>query len=169
MPCFSVHIACANEFMKKNKIVDHNMFIQGVIDVDLTEDRLESHYSNTSDKSDLKYFLKNRVSIDKYLSKNKITSDYDRGYFFHLLTDYYFYTSFFKKEFISKITHDEFKRILYHDYDAINDYIKNKYSVVFPDCIKKYDCSSSDKPLVLIYEDLDSFIEKMGNIKLEDF
>ena len=169
MPCFSIHIACANEFLKKNTIIDSNSFIQGVTAVDLAPDKFKSHYSNTNDTSDLKRYLINKVNINKYLNENKVISDFDKGYLFHLLTDYYFYTTFFPDSFISNTSFDEFKKNLYHDYASINKYIKTKYKVEYPEIIKKYDFDNDELPLILSYDKLDSFIEQMGKINLDSF
>ena len=167
MASFSIHIAAANEYLKKNNIDNPELFMDGVVDVDLTDDRFKSHYSNTNDTSNLEYYLDNKVNIKKYLEENEVKSDYERGYLFHLLTDYYFYTSFFDKGFISNIGFSEFKSILYHDYNSINEYMKEKYGVVYSDRIKKYDASNSDEPIILKKEQLSAFVEKMGNIDLE--
>lgn len=169
MPSYSIHIACANEFLKKNKISNPNLFMQGVLAVDMAIDKSKSHYSNTSDTSNLKNYLRNKVNIDRYLSENNVTSDFDKGYLFHLITDYRFYTEFLSDDFILNTTQEEFGKIIYHDYNSINEYIKNKYKVEYPDIIKKYDLDNHEEPLILKYDLLDDFIKQISMIDLDSY
>lgn len=169
MPSFSVHLACANEYLKKHDISDRDSFLKGVISVDLAQDKYKSHYSNTSDTSDLKTYLSNKVNVERYLSENLVRSDFDKGYLLHLLTDYYFYTKFFSEEFISKLTYTEFKKIIYHDYSSINKYITKKYDVIYTDEIKMYEDDNRETPIVLFPDLLDKFIEEVSSLDLDDF
>lgn len=172
MPCFSIHLAVANEYLKKNIIADKDAFIKGIMDVDNLPDTYKCHYSShNNDKSNLKHYLSNKVNINKYLETNTLKTDYDKGYFLHLLTDYHFYTSktFFSNEFLSNLTVDKFKEIIYQDYPTINDHIKNKYNVTYPDEVKKWDISSSCEPNILNIDKVDDFINKISSIDLNSY
>ncbi len=170
MASFMIHLAAANEYLKNHDIGNKEDFIQGVIDVDLAQDRIKSHYTKYTDKTDLLEFLSGKVSLEDYLYENTVNTDYDRGIFFHLITDYEFYTSFLSKEKIERLDYTTFKEYIYHDYGAVNDYIKSKYGVVLPERIKKYDISNGDDNCYLIDRDeLDSFITSLGYVNLDNY
>lgn len=169
MPSFSIHISCVNRYFEKRNITPSPDFIRGVLDVDLSENKFKSHYSKTTDTSDLIAYLNGKVDIDRFLSKNDVSSDYDKGYFFHLLTDYYFYTSFFSEDFLTNLLYEDFKTIIYHDYESINKYLKDKYHVTYFDEIKKYDFTNNEEPIVLKFDLLDSFIDMISSIDIDDY
>lgn len=93
MPGFTIHIAIANEYMRKHKkeILDREAFIKGTIAPDLSEDKYKSHYENHGE---------NHVGLSKFMKQTEIDikSDYGKGYFLHLLTDELFYHHVFEKE-----------------------------------------------------------------------
>ena len=115
MPSFAIHISVANEYMRKhvNEIKDVDGFILGTIEPDLVKDKKDksvTHYGPVS----------SQVHLRKYLESNEINSDFDKGYFLHLITDYIFY---------NKIIDIEAKDI-YNDYDVLNKYLVEKYKVL---------------------------------------
>ena len=170
MASYIIHLAAANEYLKRHVIENKDDFILGVLSVDLKEDRIKSHYTKTTDKSDLLKFLEGKVSLDDYLKENSVNTDYDRGVLFHLITDYEFYNNFFDVDKLSVIDYPTFKKYIYHDYQSLNDIIKKKYNVILPDVIKKYDIPSSGEKCYLIDENkLDEFIVGLGNINLDDY
>ena len=57
-----------------------------------------------------------------YLIKNDIKSDYDKGYFLHLVTDYLFYNK------LLECTSKE----IYNDYDILNKFLIEEYKVKIP-------------------------------------
>ncbi len=120
MPGYVIHLATANEYIKKhpNEIKDISEFLIGSISPDLTtkDKKGETHYGETS----------SILYLRKYLEKNELKSDYNRGYFLHLVTDYIFYNKLL--EYTSKD--------IYNDYDILNKYLIEKYDVKLPDIIK---------------------------------
>ena len=87
MPGFVIHIAVAQEYLKKHKKSFSEDFILGSIEPDFTDNKSETHYGKSSSSTNLK----------NYLSKNKICTDFERGYFLHLITDYLFYNHYLDK------------------------------------------------------------------------
>ena len=78
MASFMIHLAAANEYLKNHDIGNKEDFIQGVIDVDLAQDRIKSHYTKYTDKTDLLKFLSGKVSLEDYLNENAVDTDFDR-------------------------------------------------------------------------------------------
>ena len=104
------------------------------------------------------------------MHENTVDTDYDRGIFFHLVTDYEFYTSFLNKEKLKSLDYTTFKEYIYHDYESVNNHVKSKYGVVLPESIKKYDISNGDDNCYLIdRNELDIFITSLGCISLDDY
>lgn len=170
MASFMIHLAATNEYLKNHDIDNKEDFILGVLAVDLAQDRIKSHYTKYTDKTDLLKFLSGKVSLEDYLHENTVDNDYDRGIFFHLVTDYEFYTSFLNKEKIERINYTTFKEYIYHDYESVNDHIKSKYGVILPESIKKYDISNGDDNCYLIdRNELDNFITSLGCASLDDY
>lgn len=166
MPSFAVHLAVATIYLDKHKNEDKNDFIKGTIDVDITEDTYKAHYTGNSDKSVLATYLKEKVIIKNYVIKNEIITSYDRGYFLHLLVDYYFYTSYFGQDYINKTSYADFKKALYHDWPIYNEYLKQKYKFEIPKKVDIYP-PSREKPLLLRKSQLDEFIREMGRLDLD--
>ena len=144
MASFMIHLAAANEYLKNHDIDNKEDFILGVLAVDLAQDRIKSHYTKYTDKTDLLKFLSGKVSLEDYLHENNVDTDYDKGIFFHLITDYEFYTNFLNKEKIERLDYTTFKEYIYHDYESVNNHVKSKYGVILPEKIKKYDYTSYD-------------------------
>ncbi len=116
MPGFVIHLATANEYIRKhpNEIKNKTDFTKGIIAPDLTtkEGKKITHYGSSSAE----------VGLRNYLVKNAIKSDYDKGYFLHLITDYLFYNK------LLECTSKE----IYNDYDILNNFLIQKYEVKIP-------------------------------------
>lgn len=168
MASYAIHLAISELYLKKHSDENYEDFITGTIDVDDTADRIKSHYTGNTDKSNLKRFLTQKVLLDDYVKSNSIQTSYDRGYFLHLLTDYYFYNSYFDEAWINNTEYPEFKRILYHDYHILNGYLTKKYKIKYPRRLKESDYSSEEGITeVLTPELIDQFITFMSNIELD--
>lgn len=120
MPGYVIHLAVAQEYLRKNKKQEeYKEFIKGVIYPDSVKDKSLTHYGPKSSKVDLK----------KFLEHNNIDNSYQRGYFLHLVTDYLFYNKYL----------DIFTKDIYDDYDILNSGLIQKYNVDVPlevkDCI----------------------------------
>lgn len=180
MASFNIHLSVAKRYMDKNSIDDKEEFIRGSIAPDLAEDDNKSHYSGYRDKTDILSALKNKVLLDKYLEENSIESPYDKGVFLHLITDNLFFTDFFDEEYLLITGYKAFCKDLYYSYDICNQYLEEKYQIDYgkyreaiENNIKKdnteKEIDNSDRTNILPYEKLDSFIERVSNINLEEY
>ena len=77
MASFMIHLAAANEYLKNHDIDNKEDFILGVLAVDLAQDRIKSHYTKYTDKTDLLKFLSGKVSLEDYLHDNNVDTDYE--------------------------------------------------------------------------------------------
>lgn len=150
MPGFVIHIAIANEYIKKHKkIEDVDEFIKGVIAPDLTDNKSNTHYGKSPAYTQLKGFLDN----------NKIETSFSRGCFLHLLTDYLFYNYY--------LTYFN-KQEMYHDYDVLNKPLIEKYNIILPDDIKEKVFYIEDKTKILSYELATKIIDEISSIDIDE-
>ncbi len=171
MPGFTIHLAIGKRYMEKhkNEIFDTQDFIKGIIAPDLNEnfteiekEKSKSHYGKWG--KDLTI-----TEIDKFLEDKKvnINLDYWKGYFMHLLTDYYFYNIDFKSEHEQIIKNND---NFYYDYDCLNKKLNEKYQTdiykIKP--IEEYMYIVNNKPKYLKSEKVESFIEKISSLNIEN-
>lgn len=148
MPSLDIHIALARKYLKiHNDIKDEVEFIKGSLAPDLAIDRIKSHYTKKVDKNNLEEILKNKVDLPEYLAKTKINTDYEKGYFFHLLTDFLFFNNFFDKNYVVKTDYNNFKKDLYYSYNKAHKYLINNYDISYEPFQKEVEkrISSSQK------------------------
>ncbi len=170
MAGFTIHLAVGEQYIEKHtgKIKDEKEFIRGIVAPDLNEkmtdiekNKSKSHYGKWEEYSSI-------TNIEQFLNdKNvNINEDYWKGYFLHLLTDYYFYNIDFLKESneIAKA-----KDHFYHDYDCLNKYLIEKYDVSKYDIwtIRKYINVISDNPKYLEINKVIKFIGKISDFDIE--
>lgn len=112
MPGYIIHIAVANEYIRKNVNEKENIkeFINGSIYPDLVKPKSKSHYGKSPAYTNLKMFLEN----------NNIDNSFQKGQFLHLITDYLFYNYY-----LIKFCKEE----IYNDYDILNKQLIEKYKI----------------------------------------
>lgn len=170
MPGMTIHIAVGKRYIEKhkNEIQDEAEFIKGTIAPDLNETMTElannksvTHYGkwgNYQVKTNLNEFLED--------PKVEISKDYWKGYMMHLLTDYYFYNRYFKRELEEIIKNNE---KFYDDYDCLNYELIVKYKIEILDNIKKYMKiqNKNCEPKYLKKDKVIDFIEEISSMDLE--
>lgn len=179
MPSFSIHLAIGKRYIEKNNglIKDINDFFKGIIEPDLVENKYVSHYTVCVSTSNLLQCIENKVHLEKFLKNEKINTDYQKGVFLHLLTDYLFFNNFFDKEYISNVSYDIFCKDLYYSYNSLNNYVDTKYDLDYSEFIdvinknieennKKRHLTYEEGNNILLPDKLDDFIEYVSNIDL---
>lgn len=184
MPGFQIHLAVAKRYIDKNSsiISDVKDFYHGVIDPDLTLNKDVSHYTFSGKRSILLTdYLSEKVDLYRFLEAENIDTDFQKGIFIHLITDYLFFNYFFDKNYLSNVSHYDFSRDLYYSYDVTNPYIEEKYQIDYLDFKEtisqliqqsKIDKNMSDNEIrrnILPYDMLDTFIEYVSDINLENY
>ena len=149
MPGYVIHLAVAEEYLKKHKDKDedYNEFINGVIFPDSIKDKLLTHYGEKSSVSNLYEFLK----------ANKLENSFKRGYFLHLLTDYLFYNKYI----------DRMSKDMYNDYDILNKILIEKYDVRLPESVKDTVFFKDGQLVILSLELITKMIDDISNMDLE--
>ena len=150
MAGYIIHLAVGEEYIRqhKNVIKNYNEFINGVIYPDNVTDKSLTHYGPKS----------SQVHLDKYFEERDIQTDFEKGYFLHLVTDYLFYNKFLEKFS---------KQILHNDYDLTNKEIESEFKVNIPSCITNRVFYKEGETQILNLEKTIQFIRETSNIKLE--
>lgn len=181
MASFNIHLAVGKRYIEKTKkINDENEFYKGIIAPDLVSDKKISHYTGVHDKNDLLNYLSQKVQLNEYLKNVSINSDYQKGVFLHLITDYLFFNKFFDYAYLSKISYSEFCKDLYYSYAISNEYLEEKYEIDYTEFLnqiknniekdkKEKNTSDEIRINILPFDDLDNFIEYVSNINLEEY
>ncbi len=181
MASFNIHLAIGKRYIEKSQNVkDRDKFYKGIIDPDLVDDKKTSHYTGIQSKSNLFEYLENKVKLIKYLKNNDINSDYQKGIFLHLITDYLFFNNFFDNDYLETTSYEEFCKDLYYSYEITNQYIEEKYKICYANFeteinnnIKKdkkeKNIGQEKRKNLLPVDKLDKFIEYVSNISLEKY
>jgi len=150
MPGYVIHLAVAEQYLRKNKknVENYDEFIEGVIFPDSVKDKSLTHYGNGSSNSNL----------FKFLEENKLENSFKRGYFLHLLTDYLFYNKYI----------EVFSKDIYNDYDILNLKLINKYKVALPEKIKQYVFFKEGELKILSYELVEKLIEEISDMNIDE-
>ncbi len=146
MPGYVIHLAVAKKHIELNNIRNEDEFVRGVIAPDLLKQAgLDSHYGNSS-----------TPNLREFLKKHNIETDYNKGYFLHLVTDYIFYNKFL----------DRWSPEIYEDYNSLNYILIKKYGLIIPKEVQEY-VKFQDKALTILnFDDIISFIETVGKIPI---
>ena len=165
MPGYTIHIAIAQEYMKKHpkEIKSREEFLKGTIAPDLESDKNKSHYGNQGN-----YQID--IYLDKFLEdkKVKIEQDYWKGYFLHLYVDKKFTNQYFKEECLEiKRKKDTF----HNDYDFLNERLINEYDInkeEWCEQIRKRMNFNKGEPQYLKYSKIKEMIENISGIEIDE-
>ena len=81
MPGFVIHLAIGQEYLRKQNKNYSEEFQKGIVAPDFIDDKSKTHYGKSP-----RY-----TNLEKFLDNNKIDTDFNKGFFLHLITDYLFY------------------------------------------------------------------------------
>lgn len=149
MAGYVIHIAVAQEYLKKHDKINENQkeFIKGVIYPDSVSDKSLTHYGSKSSKVILKDFLR----------ENQTNTSFNRGYFLHLVTDYLFYNKYL----------EYFSKDIYNDYDILNKPLIKKYNVILPKEIEDKCFYKTGETVLLSLELVEKIIDEISELDLE--
>lgn len=129
MASYSIHLAIAKRYIEKNNIGNKVDIYKGTIDPDLVENKNVSHYVNRDEIDTIDKIKDFSAGLYDFLKINDIESDYNKGLFIHLITDYLFFNMYLDKEYMASIKFENFDKDLYYSYDKTNGYLKKKYNI----------------------------------------
>jgi hypothetical protein len=169
MPGVVIHLAVAKEYLKKQSLTDKMRLFEGSLAPDDAENPATTHHSSLDFHNDALSFLNGKINIYETLSNFDLNTDYGRGYFLHLITDYEYYNLVKRQRDYSCMPYRELKDSLHHDYNVTTSHFKEKYDIVLPDYLKRFDSELEGDPVALSLEQYDDFVKRMGEINLEEY
>ena len=149
MPGYVIHLAIAQEYLRKHNKKKSEDFILGSIEPDFTTDKAKTHYGKSPAYTNLK----------EYLENNKIDDDFKQGYFLHLVTDYLFYNYY-----LNEIR----KPQIYEDYDVTNKNLIEKYKIDLPEKVKDKIFFKNGNPEILTVKLACKVIDEVSEYTLEE-
>ena len=114
------------------------------------------------------------------MKNENIESDYQKGVFLHLITDYLFFNNFFEYKYLKNISYLEFCKDLYYSYDLTNQYLKEKYEINYSQLLKdikdnilksktEKNVSNETRKNIIPFTKLEKFIEYVSDIEFENY
>lgn len=183
MPCLAMHLAVAEEYLKKHIEEDRENFILGTIAVDINtidirkkincegEDKNSRHFGTIDDttKDPIEY-MKKKVNLQKFIAENHIDTSFRRAYFLHLICDRLFYDKLITNETIKEISAEKFREKIIRDYNRITPILISKFHLEIPDIINNIISGHSDGNLELFSEEYAyHFIKDASRLDLNKF
>jgi len=157
LPSYTIHIAIAKEFLRKNKGYNEDEFLKGTIAPDLVEDKSRTHFAKDSAES----------NWGKFLKFHSLDEGYYSGWFLHLITDRLFFEEYLDDW---ENREDANCKKLYEDYYAINKNIIEKYNAPIVEEVKEYMTYHEEGKLNYINKNsLYEFIDEISNIDLKEY
>lgn len=180
MPSFNIHLAVAVKYSEKNNIENKSDFYRGSIDPDLVKDKSISHYTGMRDKNHLRQYVFEKVRLNEFLKENKVETDYEKGVFLHLATDFIFYQEFLSDEYLAGVDFDGMIQDLYYSYRVTNPYLEEKYNIhslnldeVMNNNIKqtltRMHVDNTKGNNLLPEDKMENFINKMSKLDIESY
>jgi len=155
MPSYAIHLAIANEMIRKNRnnILDKEKFILGSIIPDLEKKKNKFHIG----------------LFEKYVIQG-LRDDFDKGYLLHLLADEKFYFFDFRNEYLNDEKDDIDKwRAFCSDYNKLVPILIKKYNITnYPQEIEKYMQGEEGEIQYIKPERVFEFIDKISDLILDD-
>jgi len=179
------HLAIAKLYLEKNEVKDTHAFCDGSVMPDVTSEKENSHYGNRGETKDLIKRHKEKIGLAEFLQANPDDTDFNRGRFLHLLTDYKYYNELMPNDYLKTIdfptwTRDLFYTIKYHEKYLIEKYnlsfdmtsMKDKLTNILAGWekrdLEKYGPNGPQGVLLHTREELENFIQELGNANLKN-
>ena len=180
MPSFNIHLAVAVKYCENNKIDDKELFFRGSIDPDLVKDKSISHYTGMRDERFLRQYVFEKVRLNEFLKENKVETDYEKGVFLHLATDFIFYQEILSDEYLASVDYDGMIQDLYYTYRITNPYLEEKYNihslnldevmeVNIKQTLTRMNVDNTCGNNLLPEEKMENFINKMSKIDIQSY
>ena len=147
MPGYVIHLAVAKKYSESHDIKNIEEFYNGCIEPDM-QDKTNTHYFGEDGYPDLYRFLGN----------NSMSTDFNKGYFLHLLTDHIFYKKYLQG----------YEGSLYTEYNRINKPLIEKYGIKLPKKVQNEVKFIDEEPEILDIESISMFIDEVAKFNLKD-
>lgn len=172
MACATVHLAIAKKYLDKNNNINYEEFMAGTLYPDAATDNDKTHYTDLNRGKDNVSHVRGKVNLSAFLDCHESLSDFELGWFLHLVTDYLFFEECFTTEYLLNNSYEKFCQDLYFAYSCLNSYLTEKYDIKDTD-YKNYPSENYPgipyEDCLLSKEMIDDFIERVSSIDLKDY
>ncbi|MCL2770901.1 MAG: hypothetical protein FWD89_01155 [Firmicutes bacterium] len=184
------HLLIAKRFIEKNpgKIADEQAFYDGSLYPDTVnwEEKDITHFGKRGERTDMLKRHLEKVGVEDFLKKHSLDSDFNKGWYLHLITDYEFYNNLIDNDYLKSITDisvfstDRIYSLRYHTdtlrdkYDTLTILKKSSLEQKQLELLKEWDAADlkrfgKDGPqgkLLYTLEELEAFIERMSDTNI---
>lgn len=173
MASLMVHMVIGQEYCRKNTIDNVDEFLKGNLFPDLCSDKEKAHGVEKINKpDDYDEAIRNRVNLIKCCKEQDITSDFNKGIFLHLLTDYYFYNEYMLKlgsyKSIKDKTYIIMNKLVYDEYARVANVLLENFENVRLDLLPDFACVVDKNDMKLFTkEGILSVVDKCSRFDLE--
>ncbi|MBQ6841145.1 MAG: hypothetical protein IJO63_03420 [Bacilli bacterium] len=167
-----IHLAIAKKYLEKNTFLNYKNVIDGTLYPDTVDDNGKSHYTDINRGSDNVSHVRGKVNLYKFLAEHESLSDFELGWFLHLVTDYLFFEECFTTEYLLNNSYESFCKDLYFAYDCLNTYIPEKYHITEDDYTNypsEYYPGVPYQNCILPKNMIDKFINRVSSLNLDEY
>ena len=169
----NMHLAIAKKYMNIYTGIDRASFLRGTIYPDAAGKKAITHYTDMVSTDSLEEHLFHKVNLYRFVIDHPQMSDFELGWFLHLVGDFIFFTECFSKEYVKKVEYKDFCNALYYSYDCTNKYLWNKYNLTIDDLTdyptEYYPGFPEYRDCILTIEQVESFINKVSSIDINKY
>ncbi len=171
MASSTIHLAIAKKFLEK-KDYNREEFLKGALFPDTVKNKDITHYTDLNRGKDNISHLRGKVNLYSFLLAHNSLTDFERGWFVHLVADYLFFDECFTAQYLLTHSYEEFRRDLYFAYDSLNKYIANKYSISMEDYTvypNEFYPGSFYQECIFTKDMIDEFILKASSFDIDSY
>lgn len=172
MASAAIHLAIAKKYLEKHKNLNYEEVMKGTLYPDAETNSVELHYPKNYIIGEFAISVYNKVNLFAFLEEHATLSDFELGWFLHLITDYLFFLECFTSEYLIHKRTEEFCKELYHAYDCLDSYLFTKYHISkedFKNYPSEYYPGIPYEECILPKEMVDNFIERVSSIDLDKY
>lgn len=133
MASLMLHLVVAEQYSKLNTLSEKVEFLKGNLSPDLCEDKEAGHFVEDKPYKTYVESIKERVDLKKFCSKVSLDSDFNKGYFFHLVVDYVFYKLYLPTlkayTLLDEMEYDKAISLVYDEYGRMGYIIAKNFGV----------------------------------------
>ena len=168
----TIHLAIAKKYLEKKKSINYKKFIAGTLYPDAVDDNNKSHYTDVNRGNDNVSHVRGKVNLYDFLIEHESLSDFELGWFLHLVTDYLFFEKCFSTEYLLNNSYETFCKDLYFAYDCLNTYIPKKYHITkndYADYPSEYYPGIPYEDCILSKNMIDEFISYVSSVDIYEY
>lgn len=172
MACATIHLAIAKKYLDSHPLLNYRDVIAGTLYPDAASDNDETHYTDITRGSDNISHIRGKVYLYPFLDEHKSLSDFELGWFLHLVTDYLFFEECFSTDYLLESSYEEFCKDLYYAYSHLNLYLSEKYNITdddYKDYPSEYYPGVPYEECILPKDMIEEFINRVSSIDLDEY